>query len=105
MTLEQEIIELIRLSVTEDVRDIGFSFSYISIGTRSLIRIKCVSKSANCSLRFSLRQGLDHKQVEDVGLLAVVVLVIGLMGIFSQLESLSVGTILGPGTGKTIWLG
>ncbi len=46
MTLEQEIIELVRLSVTEDVRDMGFSFPYISIGTRSLIRIKSVSKLA-----------------------------------------------------------
>jgi len=48
---------------------------------------------------------LDHEQVEDVGLLAVVVLVIGLVGISSQLESLSAGTILGPGTGKTVWPG
>ena len=46
MTLEQKIIELVKLSATEDIRDMGFSSSYISIETRSLIRIKCVSKSA-----------------------------------------------------------
>ena len=50
MTLEQEIIELVRLSATESVGDAGFSFPCISIRTGSLIRIKCVSKSANCSL-------------------------------------------------------
>ena len=46
MALEQEIIELVKLSTTEDVGDTGFSSPCISIGTRSLIRIKCVSKSA-----------------------------------------------------------
>ena len=37
-----------------------------------------------------------------MGLLAVVVLVIGLAGASSQLESLSIGMILGPETGKTV---
>ena len=46
MILKQEIIKLVKLSAAESVRDAGFSFPYISIGTRSLIRIKCVSKSA-----------------------------------------------------------
>jgi len=46
MVLEQEIIELVRLSATEGVGDVGFSFPSISIGTGSLIRIKSVSKSA-----------------------------------------------------------
>ena len=46
MTLEQEIIELVRLSATEGVRDMGFSSPCISIGTRSLIIIKYASKSA-----------------------------------------------------------
>ena len=46
MALEQKIIELVRLSITEDVRDIDLNSSYISIRTRSLIRIKCISKSA-----------------------------------------------------------
>jgi len=46
VTLKQEIIELIRLSTAEGVRDTGFSFPCISIGTRSLIRIKSVSKLA-----------------------------------------------------------
>ena len=46
MTLEQKIIELVKLSATEGVGDAGFSSSCIGIGTRSLIRIKCVSKLA-----------------------------------------------------------
>jgi len=46
MVLEQEIIKLVRLSATEGVRNVGFSFPCISIRTGSLIRIKCVSKSA-----------------------------------------------------------
>ena len=44
--MKQKIIELVRLSATESVRDMGFSSSYISIRTGSLIRIKCVSKLA-----------------------------------------------------------
>ena len=46
MALEQKIIELVRLSATESVRDTGFSSPSISIGTRSLIRIKSVSELA-----------------------------------------------------------
>jgi len=59
------------------------------------------STSANCSLVLSLRQGFDHERVEEVGLLAVK-LVIGLVGASSQLGSLSAGTILRPGTGETV---
>jgi len=58
--------------------------------------------SANCSLVFLLQQSLNCEQVEDMGLLAVK-LVVGLVaGAFSQLGSLSAGMILGPGTGKTV---
>jgi len=46
MALEQEIIELVRLSAAESVGDTGFSFPCISIGARSLIRVKSVSKLA-----------------------------------------------------------
>ena len=46
MILKQKIIELIKLSATEGVEDVSFSSPYISIETRSLIRIKSVSKSA-----------------------------------------------------------
>jgi len=60
------------------------------------------STSANCSLVFSFQWGLNYEQVEDMGLLAVVVLVIELAGVFSQLGLLSAGTILGLETGKTI---
>ena len=63
------------------------------------------STLANCSLVLSLQQGLDYEQVEDVGLLAILLLVIRLVGVFSQLESLSAGMILGPGTDKTIQMG
>ena len=63
------------------------------------------SISANCLLVFLLRQSFDREQVEEVGLLAVI-LVLGLVvGASSQLGSLSTGIILGPGTGETIWAG
>jgi len=59
-----------------------------------------LSTSANCSLVLSLWWGFDHERVEDVGLLAVK-LVIGLVvEASSQLGSLSAGMILGPGTGE-----
>jgi len=61
--------------------------------------------SANCSLVLSLQQSFDHKRVEDVGLLAILLLVLGLVGASSQLGSLSTGTILGLGTGKTVQAG
>ena len=41
MVLEQEIIELVKLSTAEGIGDTGFSSSGISIGTGSLIRLKC----------------------------------------------------------------
>jgi len=44
VTLEQEIIELVRLSATKGVKDVGFSFLWISIRTKGLISIKYVSK-------------------------------------------------------------
>ena len=63
------------------------------------------STSANCSLELSLRRGFDRERVEDVGLLAVK-LVLGLVvGASSQFGSLSAGTILEPGTGKTVQAG
>ena len=64
-----------------------------------------LSTSANCSLVLSLRWGFDRERVEDVGLL-VAKLVLGLVvEASSQLESLSAGTILGPGTGEPLWTG
>ena len=63
------------------------------------------STSANCSLVFSFQRGFDRERVEEVGLLAVK-LVLGLVvGASSQLGSLSAGTILGPGTGETVRAG
>jgi len=46
VVLEQEIIKLVRLSTAESVGDTGFSSPWISIGSGGLIRVKCVSKSA-----------------------------------------------------------
>jgi len=46
MTLEQKIIKLVKLSAAKGIRNTDFSSPCISIGTRSLIRIKCVSKLA-----------------------------------------------------------
>jgi len=70
------------------------------------VLISWLSTSANCSLVLLLWWGFDYEWVEDVGLLAVIVLVVGLVaGVFSQLGSLSAETILGPKTGKTVQLG
>jgi len=60
------------------------------------------STSASCSLVLSLQQCFDRERVEDVSLLVILLLVLGLAGASSQLGSLSTGTILGPGTGETV---
>jgi len=57
---------------------------------------------ANCSLVLLLQQGFDYEQVEKVGLLAIIVLVIGLAEASSQLGSLSTGMILGLEIGETV---
>ena len=59
---------------------------------------------ANYSLVLSLRHDFNHEQVEDVSLLAILLLVLGLAEVSSQLGSLSAGTILGPETDETIQL-
>ena len=61
-----------------------------------------LSASANCSLEFSLQWSFDREQVEEVGLLAAKLVLELVVGASSQLGSLSAGTILGPGTGKTV---
>ena len=43
--------------------------------------------------------------MEDVGLLAVKLVLELVAGTSSQLGSLSAGTILGPGTGEAVWPG
>ena len=63
------------------------------------------STSANCLLVLLLRQSFDHKRVENVSLLAILLLVLGLAEASSQLGSLSAGIILGLGTGETVWPG
>jgi len=57
---------------------------------------------ANCLLVLLFQWSFDHEQVEEVGLLAVISLVIGLVGASSQLGSLSAGMILRPETGKAV---
>jgi len=64
-----------------------------------------LSTLASYSLVLLLLWGLDCEQVKNMCLLAVVVLVIGLAGAFSQLGLLSAEIILGPGTGNTVWPG
>ena len=44
--MEQEIIELVRLSAAEGVKDVGFSSPCISIRFRGLIRVKSISELA-----------------------------------------------------------
>ena len=63
------------------------------------------STLANCLLVLLLWCGFDHEQVEDVGLLAILLLVLGLVGTSFQLGLLSTGTILGLGTDETVWAG
>ena len=107
--MKQEIIELVRLSAAESVGDVGFSSPRISVRCGSLISIKSVSKSAEYFSQLFVSiiapRGFDRERVEDVGLL-VAKLVLGLVvGASSQLGSLSIGTILEPGTGETVWAG
>ena len=61
------------------------------------------STSANCLWVFLLQWGFDHERVEEVGLLAVKLVLELVVGASSQLGSLSIGMILGPETGKTVW--
>ena len=63
------------------------------------------STLANCLLVLLLQRSFDRERVEDMGLLAMLLLVLGLAGASSQLRSLSAETILGPGTGETIQAG
>ena len=60
------------------------------------------STLANCSLVFLLQRSFDHERVEEVGLLAIKLILGLIVGAFSQLELLSARTILRPGTSKTI---
>ena len=44
--MKQEIIELVKLSATESIKDAGFSSPCISIRTGGLIRVKSISELA-----------------------------------------------------------
>jgi len=61
-----------------------------------------LSTLASCSLVLLLHWSLDCERVEEVGLLVILLLVLGLVGASSQLGLLSTEMILGPGTGKTV---
>ena len=63
------------------------------------------STSANCSLELSLQWGFDRERVEDIGLLSVKLVLRLVVGASSQLGSLSIETILGPGTSETVRAG
>jgi len=56
---------------------------------------------ANYLLVLLLWWSFNCERVEELGLLVVRLV----MELFSQLGSLSVRIILGPGTGKTVWAG
>jgi len=64
-----------------------------------------LSTLANCSLVLLLWQDFDYEWVEEVGLLAVKLVIVLVVGASSQLGSLFAGTILGLGIGKAIWPG
>ena len=64
-----------------------------------------LSTSANYLLVLSLQRSFDRVWVEDVGLLAILLLVLELVEESSQLGSLFAGIILEPETGKTVWPG
>jgi len=66
------------------------------------VLVSWLSTSANYSLVLSLWQGFDHEWVENVGLLAILLLVLRLVEASFQLGSLFTETILGPGTGETV---
>ena len=57
---------------------------------------------ANYSLILSLQWGFDYKWVEEVDLLNIRLVTELVTGASSQLESLSVETILGLETGETV---
>ena len=61
-----------------------------------------LSTSASCSLVLSLQRSFDYERVEEVGLLAVKLVIRLVVGASSQLGSLFTRTILGPRTGKTV---
>ena len=79
----------------------------LGLGVSLALRVLAsqLSTLASCLLVLSLHQGLDCGQVEEVGLLAVKLVIRLVVGASSQLGLLSTGTILGPETGETIQLG
>ena len=64
-----------------------------------------LSTSANCSLVLLLWWGFDCEWVKEVNLLNIKLVTGLVVGVSSQLGSLSAEIILGPVTGKTVWPG
>ena len=94
MALEQKIIKLVRLNAAEGVRNMGFSSPCISIGTRSLIRIKSISKSVSRSL-----------MVDFIFILLSLYLIFLFFVLFNVLflEQLGLGVISHAVTSVTSW--
>ena len=67
--------------------------------------VSWLSTLASCSLVLLLRWSFDHERVEEIGLLAVKLVIELVLGASSQLGSLSAGTILRPETGEIVQLG
>ena len=66
------------------------------------VLLKVSEMWALVSLELLLQRSLDHEQVEEVGLLAVKLVIRLVVGTSFQLGSLSARTILGPEIGKTV---
>ena len=82
----------------------------LGVGVWLALRVLASQPStlASCSLVLVLllQWGFDRERVENVGLLAILLLVLGLVvGVSSQLGSLSTVIILGLGIGKTVQAG
>jgi len=77
-----------------------YSFSSLCLSCNLSSSLRSL-QSANCSLVLSLWQGFDYEWVAELDLLEVKLVA----EVSSQLEFLSVGTILGSGTGEIIWAG
>ena len=60
------------------------------------------STLANCLLELLFWQSFDYEQVKNIGLLAVKLVLVLVAGASSQLISLFIRIILGPGIGKTV---
>ena len=66
------------------------------------VLLKVSEMWALVSLELLLQRSLERERVEEVGLLAIKLVIRLVVGTSFQLGSLSARTILGPGIGKTV---